>query len=170
MKITGMSMVFIPIILLFFTTKSCISYHYEYSKEISSNWDLADKSSTIAEKSRYIDKFVMALEQSGLKGKYNAIIFPTPNNSFDANLKALKSLQSRLQEIQTMDVTSFQYQTAIQQITAQEQGEAQDMLSVFSGIWLKEKNILLWDWIMGLVVTLSLICLCVGAMICADES
>lgn len=43
-----------------------------------------------------------------------------------------------------MDANSFQYNTAIQQITQQEQGEAIDMLSVFQGCWYKENYILLW--------------------------
>lgn len=46
-----------------------------------------------------------------------------------------------------MKVTSFEYQTAMQQITGQEQGEANEMLSVFKGVWYKENFILLWNWI-----------------------
>lgn len=120
---------------------------YEYEREIHSYWSLADKSSTISAKAAYLDKFVVVLEQQGLSGQYNAILFPTPDNSFDLNLQALKTLQGRLHEIQQMNVTSFEYQTAIQQITAQEQGEAKVMLDVFEGAWYKQRHFLLWDWI-----------------------
>jgi predicted RND superfamily exporter protein len=120
---------------------------YDYENDYLSYWHLADKSSTIPKKAEYIDKFVTVLEKSNMEGEYNALILKTPNNSFDSNMEALKSLQSRLQEVQGMDVTSFQYQTAIQQITEQEQGEAGDMLKVFHGIWWKTHHFLLWDWV-----------------------
>lgn len=124
---------------------------FRYTNEIHSNWKLADKSSTIEEKSRYIDRYVITLEQQGFEGKYNALFLKTPNNSFDLNLKALKSLQLRLREISNMDVSSFEYQTAIQQITQQEQGEASEMLSVLKGVYFLNNGILVWGWI-GIVV------------------
>lgn len=120
--------------------------YYEYTREIGSFWDLADRASTIPQKAHYIDNFVAALESQGFDGEHNAVLFPTPENSFDKNLEALKSLQGRLREIEKMDVTSFQYQTAIQQITAQEQGEAGAMLNVFSGVWWKRRHFIVWDW------------------------
>jgi hypothetical protein len=126
-----------------------IKASYQYEAIIESMWSLADKSSTIPAKAQYVDRFVDALDQQGFGGKYNAIIFPTPDNSYDQNYAALKTLQSRLHEIATMDITSFQYQTAIQQITAQEQGEAHKMLNVFEGVWRKEHYPFLWNWIGG---------------------
>jgi hypothetical protein len=129
---------------------SSVRDSYQYEREIHSYWSLADKSSTIAAKASYLDRFVSVLEAQGLGGTYDAIIYPTPDNSFDANLQALKSLQGRLHEIQQMNVTSFEYQTAIQQITAQEQGEAKAMLDVFEGAWYKQRHFLLWGWIFEL--------------------
>jgi len=126
-----------------------------YDREIESHWVLADRASTLPQKSFYIDKFVSALESQGFAGKHNAILYPTPSNSFDANIEALKSFQQRLQEIQGMDVKSFEYQTAIQQITAQEQGEAREMLDVFKGVWWKANYTLTWDWIF----VLNILCL-----------
>ncbi|MDD5328331.1 MAG: hypothetical protein PHY02_11065, partial [Phycisphaerae bacterium] len=118
------------------------------------------KTSTIKAKAEHINDFVKAIEGSGLSGN-NAIFLKTPNNSFDKNLEALKTLQCRLETIKTMDVNSFQYQQAIQQITAQEQGEAQAMIDVFQGIWLLENYPLAWNWIRtvfaSIIVTLSLV-------------
>ena len=113
----------------------------------------------------HIDKFVNALEESNLHGEYNAIFLETPDNSFDANFEVLKSLQLRLHEIEKMDITSFQYQTAIQQITQQEQGEASNMLSEFSGIWWKTNHFMLWDWIGISQVIFLLIMLLIGTII-----
>lgn len=128
-------------------TRSCVRASWEYEQSIGCHWSLADKSSTIPAKAEHLDKFATALERQNLSGKHNAIIYPTADNSFDANLTALKTLQTRLHEIEGMPVESFQYQTAIQQITQQEQGEASAMLDVFSGTWLLERHFFLWDWV-----------------------
>lgn len=137
--------IFILWALLF--TKSCVEGYYEYELEIGTYWDLADRASTVENKTVQIDQFIQALENSGLKGKHAALIFETPSNSFDSNLEAVKSLQSRLHEISIMDVTAVEYQIAMQQITAQEQGEASNMLNVFRSTWWKEHHIFTWDWI-----------------------
>jgi len=143
---------------------------YTYEKDVYSYWKLADKASTIPQKAIYVDKFVVALDQLGYQGTYNAIIFPTPDNSFDKNMEALKSLQTRLHEIELMDVTSFEYQTAIQQITGQEQGEASAMLNEFRGLWWKNNHFLLWNWIAAVQITLSVIFVFIGAWIWVENS
>lgn len=139
--------------------------NYRYERDIASYWNLADKSSTISQKAEYMDKFVTALETSGLRGRYNALIMQTPDNSFDSNLVALKTLQSRLHQIQTMDLSSFEYQTAIQQITAQEQGEAGRMLDVFRGVWYQEHYFMLWDWVGGIQIGIMLVAMIIIVII-----
>jgi len=120
--------------------------NYIYDKTVQSYWDLGVKASTLEQKAAYIDQFVEALDAAHLRGS-DAIIFPTPNNSAEQNMIALKSLQSRMREIQHMDVTSFQYQQAISQITAQEQGEARSMLDTLRGVWYKSNHFFLWGWV-----------------------
>lgn len=159
MKSLGIFLTFFATLLIIISISVGIIGSYQYENQIKSYWDLADKASTVEKKSVNIDKFVEALENSTLKGKYNAIFLTTPNNSFDQNLEALKTLQQRLHEIQKMEVTSFEYQTAMQQITGQEQGEANEMLSVFKGVWWKENHFLLWNWIAWVQI---LICLGIG--------
>lgn len=122
-----------------------IRYGVQYTNTVENYWTLADRASTISQKSDYIDKFVTSLEDPKYAGQYDALIFFTPENSFDANLTALKSLQTRLHDIKTMDENSFAYQSAIQQITAQEQGQAADMLGVFEGVWWKTNHYSLWN-------------------------
>ena len=124
----------------------------QYNNEIYNYWSLADKSSTIETKSEYIDKFVNALDNAGLNNRYNAIWLQNPDNSFDKNLEMLKTLQTRLHEIKQMNVSSFEYQQAMAQITSQEQGEASNMLSVLSGVWYLKNYPWLWNWIMFLLV------------------
>lgn len=128
-----------------------VNVSYKYERDVMAEWNLADKSSTINAKRQHMDKFVANLERQNLQGKYNALIYETPDNSFDANFVALKTLQQRLHEIEGMDVRSFEYQTAIQQITAQEQGEAANMLDVFRGTWYLKHHFLLWSYVGGII-------------------
>lgn len=148
MKINKTTIIGILLVVsLIFGITQMILSSYNYDNQIESYWKLSDKASTIKQKAVYVDKFIMALEQSGLEGTNDAIILTTPNNSFDRNLEQLKTLQSRLHSIDTMDIQSFAYQTAIQQITDQEQGEAQSMLSVFKGSWYLVHYWYLWNWL-----------------------
>lgn len=163
----GIGILILSLILIVGITIGGVKTFYSYEKNYLSYWEIADKSSTISEKSKYIDLFVDALSKSNMQGKYNCIMLETPNNSFDFNFTALKSLQQRLKEIKLMNVKSFEYQTAIQQITAQEQGEAKNMLSVFSGIYFKENCFLLWDWVGSLYILFLIILLIFGFILLA---
>src|SRR5271154_5767743 len=136
---------------------------YEYSNVIGSYWSLSEKASTLQQKSTYLDQYVAGLEAAKL-AQNNSIIFPTPNNSEAQNLVALKSLQGRMHQIQGMDEQSFAYQTAIQQITAQEQGEASNLTETFEGAWMLANYPTLWGWIDGIVWILLLVGL-VGVVI-----
>lgn len=147
-------MVLSGIILLVFMVWQGVVGFYRYGQTISSNWSLADRASTIPQKAEYVDKFVSALRDSGLQGRHDSLFFPMGQNSFDENFKALVSLQERLNSIKGMDENSFAYQTAIQQITEQEQGQADEMLRVFSGCWWQANYYYLWNVLilMGLIM------------------
>ena len=156
MKIIGISLIIISVILLCIYIGIFLYASWQYENTISNSWGLAEKASTIDLKSDYIDKFVKALEESKLQGTNAYLIFKTPYSSFDQNMITLKSLQSRLQEIKTLDINSFAYQTAIQQITAQEQGEANRMLEIFSECWLRIHYVYLWS-LYGVLVFIGIL-------------
>jgi hypothetical protein len=59
----------------------------------------------------------------------------------------VQTLVSRLDSISRTDATSFQYNTAIEQITKQEQGEASNMLDVFCECYTLENRPYIWGWI-----------------------
>ena len=156
------------VVLLAFIGIKYVIVSYRYEREISGNWSLAEKASTIKQKSEYIDKFIDALDKSGDMYGNNALVFPTPDNDLTENMKALRSLQGRLHEIQTMDIQSFAYQQAIQQITAQEQGEATGIKFMIEGGWyLHEGYWYLWDWvgITTIVVLVMSLTVAVGVLI-----
>lgn len=137
---------------------------YQYERDHLSFWNLAEKASTIQQKAMYMDKFVASFQGKGFEGEHNAIIFKTQDNSFDKNYEALQSLKKRLDEIQKMNIASFEYQTAIQQITQQEQGEAHNLLDELSGVWWKRNYVFNWDWICAITVITSLIIITAGSI------
>jgi hypothetical protein len=156
MKTLGAILLTISLISIVLLVIVGVYSSYQWNKNIESYWSLADKTSTIEAKSQYIDKFVDALENAKLS-EYDAIILKTPDNKTEKNINALKTLQTRLQEIKTMDIQSFAYQQAIQQITAQEQGEADAMISAIEGSWYLANYPLLWNWI--LLIAICVVCL-----------
>lgn len=170
MKTFGQILVVLGIWFIISSITFGIIASYQYKNKIYSHWSLADKSSTIDKKAMHMDKFVEALENANLHGKYNALLLKTPDNNFDFNFEALQTLQQRLHEIEGMNVQSFEYQTAIQQITAQEQGEANEMLGVFKGVWFKTHYILLWNWICATQIILNIIIIVIGAVIWDNEN
>jgi len=128
--------------------------NYEYSRTIGSYWDLSVRASTLDAKADYLNRFIATVDSAHLEG-HNAVFFPTPENSVEGNIAVLKTLQKRMAEIRGMDVTSFAYQQAISQITAQEQDKAHALLGVIEGRWFLTHHPLLWDWIgIGLGVLL----------------
>jgi hypothetical protein len=120
---------------------------YDYSRRVESYWNLGIKASTLQQKSVFLDQYVTALEESGLAGSNDALVFKTPDNSFDQNMIALKSLQGRINQIKGMDEQSFAYQTAMQQITGQEQGEAEHLVTTFKGCWYLRHHFSYWGWV-----------------------
>lgn len=138
----------------------------EYQRVASSNWDLSERASTIAQKSEYMTTFESALESQKLSGYNSSFFFPTPSTDFNQNMKALHSLSKRLHDITGMDEQGFAYQTAIQQITAQEQGEAKSMLDCFESCWLRENHWTLWNPIVVILMVIIEAILCIGGVVC----
>ena len=154
----------------FFITKA-VQAELRYNREVENYWTLADRSSTIEQKSEYIDKFVEALDKTEMHGQYDALFFETPENSFDSNFHALKSLQTRLTSIKGMDENSFAYQSAIQQITEQEQGQASEMLMVLHRVWDKVNYYYLWNIFTAVGMLMgSILLVGIGIMFIVKES
>ena len=152
---TSIVLLVMPVILSITLIITSFYVDAKYTRGYKCHWNLADKSSTIATKQEKIRAFVDAIEEGNSKGEFsshNAIFFTTPDNELLSNLKMLKTLDQRLSEIREMDVKSFEYNTAIQQITAQEQGEAHKMTVIFEGCWVLKNYPFLWEWIRVTVV------------------
>jgi hypothetical protein len=164
----GALLLVVAVLILGTQIGGCVHAEYHYSKNVGSYWSLAEKASTIKQKSEYMDKFVDALSKENFAAN-NAIILATPDNETASNNRAVKSLQDRLHEIQGMNPKSFEYQAAIQQITAQEQGEAHGVLSELEGAWLLANGYFFcWDWIGGTIAGFALIVGFIGGAILAN--
>jgi hypothetical protein len=152
-KVLGWIMLVLAVLLFGVGIIMSVFAEYNYDKYFASYWSLADKSSTLEAKSLYIGQFVDKLNSSRQGfADYDAVFLKTPDNSFDKNFQALVSLRDRLNTISQMNESDFAYQTAIQQITSQEQGEATAMLNVFHGCYFLQSYPLLWDWYMYIVL------------------
>ena len=138
-------MVWLFLGLLGFHAIQEIYTNYECNRDLLSYWKLSAKASTLKQKSLYLDKFVANLEAAHLSGN-NALILKTPDNSYEQNMATLKSLQSRMEEIKSMDVKSFEYQQAMYQISAQEQGGVNGVGDLI-GVWYLDHHPSVWGWI-----------------------
>lgn len=119
--------------------------NYECNRDLLSYWKLSAKASTLKQKSLYLDEFVANLEAAHLSGN-NALILKTPDNSYEQNMATLKSLQSRMEEIKSMDVKSFEYQQAMYQISAQDEGGVNGVGDLI-GVWYLDHHPSVWGWI-----------------------
>lgn len=152
LNIASVSLFFLSL-LVFFSAQS----DYQFEKNYQFAWNLADKSSTLEAKAHYISQFVDLLESNKTDFAENdAIFFKTRDNSFEYNLLALKTLDARLREIMLMDAKSFEYQTAIQQITQQEQGEAGKLIDTIRGCWVLHNKPTVWGWVFNFCLIFTL--------------
>lgn len=166
MKQTGFLLIILCIV--FISIRSChrLNAEAEYNTKIGSNWELGERASTISQKKEYIHNYADALKASNLTGLNANLIYETPDASFDNNMIALQSLCDRLDSIATMDEGSFEYQTAIQQITQQEQAEAGAMTEVFYDCWLREYHYSFWNIAIRVTFIFIQVILGLGGVIC----
>lgn len=144
MKIFGSLLIVAALTVVGVWIYNGINASYQWENNVTSNWSLSDKASTIAAKSVYIDKFIAALQSANLADN-DALIWKTADNNCQNNVQAVTTLRDRLDQIKGMDESSFQYQQAISQITAQEQGEASGTLNTLNGCWMKANHYYLWN-------------------------
>lgn len=97
-----------------------IPTNYEYDLSIGSFFELSDKASKLDVKLVYLKQYAAALENAGLDTGQTTVFFPTRETSLEENYRVLSSLVTRMEEISGMEIDSFQYQTAMQQITENE--------------------------------------------------
>ena len=167
----GIVLIMLAIVWIAALVITAVRANYTFEKHYLYAWNLADKSSSIPAKSELITQFVNTLISNRTDfADNNAVFLRTPDNSFDNNLKALTTLRDRMEDIKRMDPTSFQYNTAIEQITKQEQGEAHNLIGVIQGCYDLEKYPIVWGWIGALSVICLIIMLVIGIGIIINDN
>lgn len=170
-KALGIVLIVIAIIAAICLIISGIYADYIMNKNYMSYWSLSDKSSTLASKQVYISQFVDQIDSHREQfAEYDALILKTPDNNCDRNINAVKTLRDRLNNISQMDENSFAYQTAMQQITAQEQGEAAELIDNIQGCWYLKSYPWLWSWILFIIASSIIIIGFVGFLFITWES
>jgi len=166
--IWGILLLLIGAILAGILIQQGVKEHYDFKTNYKSYWELSDRSSTLQAKEQYISQFVEQINLNKDKfAEYNAVIFKTPQSGFENNLKAVETLRDRLISIQGMNETDFAYQTAIQQVTEQEQGEAQSMLSDIEGCFTLKNYPIIWEWYGLIVLVVSVMFITTGVILIA---
>lgn len=93
----------------------------EYEREVGKYFEFADRASDAKTKADYFNQYISALESEGLTTGASSIFFQEqPNALLEDNYKVAQSLQTRLNSVATLNSTSFEYATHMQQITLQE--------------------------------------------------
>ena len=152
------------LILSIIIIRSAIKADYEFENKYAYSWNLADKSSTIEAKYTYITEFVELLNSNKDDfASHNAVWLKTKDNSFDYNLKAITTLRDRLSEIKGMNTSSFEYNTAIQQITAQEQGEAHALINTLKDCYVLQNYFIVWGWMEKILASIIVVLVVIGA-------
>lgn len=165
MRSTGIGFLILSVMGIIFQVTKYIQASYYFEKNYSYTWKLAERGSTIEIKRQKLQEFAKLLHESQEFSEYDAVFLKTGANSFVNNLAALDTLVDRLSQIQKMSPISFEYNTAIQQITAQEQGEAQEMLQVFYHCYLLGQYPTVWCWIEATVWMIIFLVTAVGVVL-----
>lgn len=147
------------ILWLAFLVCGTYSYTYRYDVAIGQHARLADDASTASKKLEYLEKYVGAVGEHITRNDAR-FIFKRERLTRDVQLEVLQTLVQRLGEAAKMDPQSFEYQTAMQQLTTQ---EFDHVLYAINGIihacWLRQSGWLvfcLWfSWLPCGVVVLA---------------
>jgi len=132
---------------------------YGYDVKMGQYIRLADDASTAEAKLGYLQKYQEAVEQNIVRNQAR-FIFQKERLTRDRQLSILSTLKVRLQDAANMNQSSFEYQTAMNQITGQEFNHALGELSrIISDCWLRQSALAvfgLWfAWIPLAVVVIT---------------
>jgi hypothetical protein len=133
--------------LLFLMLATNAYINYKWKCEAEQYMLLADDASTADIKLLYLRQYRRAIEQKVTRNDAR-YIFTQERLTRDAQLGVLATLICRLEQISTMDAKSFEYQTAMQQVTGQEFDHAMtDVDGVFKDCWRRQS---IWRWFWSL--------------------
>lgn len=90
---------------------------YQYQNDVQQYFEKADRSATLKDKAQAFDQYVVALEKENLtQGKSTMWPWPHATSDLGYNFQIVKTLQTRLHEVQNIDPNSYAYADQNRQI------------------------------------------------------
>lgn len=119
-----------------------LDYYYEVG--IGQYIRLADDASTAEKKLEYLKRYEGAIRLKIVRNDAR-FIFKQERLTRDTQLVILGTLQTRLQDSTEMNPLSFEYQTAMQQITGQEfEHELTEINDIIWGCWYRQSGLVIF--------------------------
>lgn len=119
MKIVSWILFVIILTMMVLSVVSWIIRVYQYDRNIGQYLKLADDASTAQSKLGYLIQYRNAVDKNVLE-ENAAYVFKQEQYTKSRQLKIVDTLVSRLQDMQIMNPTSFEYQQAMYQVSGQE--------------------------------------------------
>jgi len=91
-KLFGSFLIVVSLVVAAIFVGSTITAEYQYTNSVGNYWTLADRASTIAQKSEYMDKFVAAFGDKNLAGVNDAIFFSNPDKFVRCEFRGVEEL------------------------------------------------------------------------------
>jgi hypothetical protein len=118
----------------------CYLPGYNYRQQVSGYLMLADDASTAKLKLEYIEQYKDAVHKH-VYGKNARYIWKTPQTNINYQKNVLDSLVDRVKQTSLLDEKSFEYQTAMNQITGQEfEGAMSSTNSLFYDAYKRQRG------------------------------
>jgi uncharacterized membrane protein SpoIIM required for sporulation len=138
---------------------------FPYKQNVESHLGMADDASTAALKLEHLLEYKKSVLKM-VKGDDARFIFKTPQTKKAAQMAILDSLIDRVSTTAKMKTDSFEYQTAMNQITGQEfEGTIASTNQMFFSMYLRQNGWNAYMWMMGIWLMILLIALFITAIV-----
>jgi hypothetical protein len=154
--------ILITIAYLMILINSLVYRYYSYEVKVGQYLELSDDASTAKVKLEYLKQFIDAIEKNITRNDAR-YIFKKERLTKDAQLKIIKTLQTRLEETAEMKPESFEYQQAMSQISGQEYDHTfSEIDNIIRGCWSRQNDfaliiptIALIGWIIATLILIN---------------
>ncbi len=140
---TFVTIILVMAIVLFMGIGTSIMTVYGFSKNVSQHLSLADDASTASAKLKHLNDYRVAVE-TVIQRNDARYIFKQRQYTRDAQLEILATLITRLEDLESMEPKSFEYQTGMGQITGQEFNHVLGRIN--SIFWDCHRKETIWRW------------------------
>ena len=156
---------FLAIVIGVVLSVSTYMASFPYKKNVESHLGMADDASTAALKLEHLLEYKKSVLKV-VKGDDARLIFKTPQTKKAAQIAILDSLIDRVSTTAKMKTDSFEYQTAMNQITGQEfSGTIDSTNKMFFSMYARQNGWNAYMWMDGIWLTILLIALFITAIV-----